>query len=74
MLEGIIEVLIVGLLTGLVGIIWIIVRDCFDDDHSPNDSRQESASPDHHDGEEPYALSSRQPKADVGVLAVHREG
>ena len=63
MVSVIIEVMIVGLLTGLVGIIWIIVRNCFDDDRYPNDNRQESASPDPHDREEPHDRSSRQPKA-----------
>ena len=33
MAQVIIEVIIVGLFTGLVGIIWIVIRDCFDDDH-----------------------------------------
>ena len=33
------EVGIVGLLTGLVGIIWMIVRSSFDDDHNPDDNR-----------------------------------
>ncbi|MEO6307283.1 MAG: hypothetical protein ABIO96_06560 [Nitrospiraceae bacterium] len=33
MAQIILEVLIVGLFTGLVGIIWMIVRDCFDDGH-----------------------------------------
>jgi hypothetical protein len=63
MVQVIIELMIVGLLTGLVGIIWIIVRDCFDDDHYPNDNRQESASPVHHDGAEPHERSSWQAKA-----------
>jgi hypothetical protein len=63
MVSVIIEVMIVGLLTGLVGIIWIIVRNCFDDDRHPNDNRQESASPVHHDGEKPHEHSSWQSKA-----------
>ena len=63
MVSVIIEVMIVGLLTGLVGIIWIIVRNCFDDDRYPNDNRQESASPVHHDGEKPHEHSSWQSKA-----------
>jgi hypothetical protein len=61
--QVIIEVMIVGLLTGLVGIIWIIVRDCFDDDHYPSDNRHESASPVHHGGEEPHERPSWQAKA-----------
>ena len=32
MAQVIIEVLIVGLFTALVGIVWMVVRDCFDDD------------------------------------------
>ena len=41
MVQVIVEVVIVGLLTGLVGIIWMIVRSRFDDDHYPDDNRQE---------------------------------
>lgn len=33
MVQVIIEVAIIGLLTGLVGIIWMIVRHNFDGDH-----------------------------------------
>ena len=33
MTQLILEVLIVGLFTALVGIVWIVVRDCFDDNH-----------------------------------------
>jgi hypothetical protein len=29
----------VALLTGLVGIIWLVVHDIFDDGHSHNDNR-----------------------------------
>jgi hypothetical protein len=54
----IIQVLIAGLLTGLVGIIWMVVRDIFG-----RDKRQGSASPDHHDGEEPHDRSLRRSKA-----------
>ena len=32
MAQVIIEVLVVGLFTALVGIVWMVVRDCFDDD------------------------------------------
>jgi hypothetical protein len=33
MVQAIIEVATIGLLTGLVGIIWMIVRHSFDGDH-----------------------------------------
>ena len=39
MVQVITEVGIVGLLAGLVGIIWMIVRSSFDDAHSPDDNR-----------------------------------
>jgi hypothetical protein len=39
MVQAIVQVLIVGLLTGLVGIIWLIVHDFFEDGHYPNDNR-----------------------------------
>ncbi|HSL03124.1 MAG TPA: hypothetical protein VK901_06255 [Nitrospiraceae bacterium] len=41
MVQLIIEVVIVGLLTALVWIIWMVVRASFDDDHYPDDKRQE---------------------------------
>jgi flagellar basal body-associated protein FliL len=64
-----IQVLIAGLLTGLVVIVWMVVHDIFG-----RDKRQGSASPDHHDGEESHEGSSQQSKADIGALAVRREG
>jgi hypothetical protein len=64
-----IEILIAGLLIGLVGIICMVVHDIFG-----RDKRQGSASPDYHDGEESHEGSSPQSKADIGVLAVRREG
>ena len=39
MVQVITEVGIVGLLAGLVGIIWMIVRSSLDDTHSPGDNR-----------------------------------
>ena len=74
MVQAIIELVIVGLLTGLVGIIWMIVRDNFNDDHAPDDNRHAAGlSPNHHDGEESYDRTDRQVHADRGVLAVHRK-
>ena len=69
-----IQVLIAGLLTGLVVIIWMVVHDVFGSNHHADDKRQGSAAPDHHDGEESHEGSSRQSKADIGELAVRREG
>jgi hypothetical protein len=39
MVQTIIQVLIVGLLAGLVGIIWLIIRRSFDDQPSLDDKR-----------------------------------
>jgi hypothetical protein len=39
MVQVILQVLIVGLLTGLVGIIWMIARNSLTDDHDPDDER-----------------------------------
>jgi hypothetical protein len=39
MVQTIIQVLIVGLLAGLVGIIWLIIRRSFDDDRYLDDKR-----------------------------------
>jgi hypothetical protein len=39
MIQLLVQVLIVALLTGLVGIIWLVVRDTFGDDHHTNDNR-----------------------------------
>ena len=50
------------LLMGLVGFIWVIVLDILGDGHHPHDKRQESPSPEPHDGEDPHERSSRQPK------------
>ncbi|HEV8327545.1 MAG TPA: hypothetical protein VGQ08_08670 [Nitrospiraceae bacterium] len=55
---------IVGvLLTGLMGLIWVIVLDLLGDDHHSHDNRQENPSPEPHDGEESHEVSPRQPKA-----------
>jgi hypothetical protein len=57
------EVLIVGLITGLVGVIWIIVRDCFDDDHDSGVNPLEGTPlPEQHDQEEPHKHSPRHSK------------
>jgi len=53
------------LLTGLVGLIWVIVLDILGGDHHPRDNRQGNPSPEQHDGEEPHEASPRQPKVAV---------
>jgi hypothetical protein len=54
---------IVGvLLTGLMGLIWVIVLDLLGDDRHSHDSRQENLSPEPHDGEEPHESSPRKSK------------
>ena len=40
MVQLILQVLIVGLIAGLVGIIWMVVRHSFDDDYFFDDNRQ----------------------------------
>ena len=52
------EILIVGLFTGLVGIIWMIVRDCFADDRDSG-VKQIGGTPlsEPHDQEEPHKHS-----------------
>jgi hypothetical protein len=50
MIPVILQLLIAGLLIGLVGIIWMVTRDIFGDDHHSHNKRQESGSLDHHDG------------------------
>lgn len=60
----ILEVLIVGLIAGLAGIIWIIVRNYFNDSHDFENNRLEGIPlPEPHDGETPQEHSSRQSKA-----------
>ena len=39
MVQTIVQVLIVGLLAGLAGIIWLIIRHSFDDEHYLDDKR-----------------------------------
>jgi len=39
MIQLIIQVLIVGLITMMAGIIWIVARDIFGDDHHVDDKR-----------------------------------
>ena len=57
------EILIVGLFTGLVGIIWMIVRDCFDDDHDSGVNRlEETLLSEPHDGEKAHEHSSSHSK------------
>ena len=64
---GVPLVIVWVLLMGLGGLLWAML-DFFGDDHHAEDKRQESASPDPHDREEPHDCSSRQPKADVAYL------
>jgi hypothetical protein len=73
MVPVILQLLIAGLFIGLVGIICMVARDIFGDDHHSHHKRQESASLDHHDGRTPSDRSSRESKTDVGELAVRRE-
>ena len=40
MVQIILQVLIVGLLTAMAGIIWVIVRHSFDDDLYSDDNQQ----------------------------------
>lgn len=54
--------IIVMLLIGLVGLIWVIVLDILGDGHHPRDKQQGSASPEPHDGEEAHKRASRQSK------------
>jgi len=64
MIQVMLEVLIIGLFTMVAGIIWLVVRDTFGDDHSPDDNRQAgNPSPEPRDGEEPPERSSPQSKA-----------
>ena len=54
---------IVGvLLTGLMGLVWVIVLDLLGDDHHSHDNRQENPSPEPHDGEESHEVSPRKSK------------
>jgi hypothetical protein len=50
------------LLTGLMGLIWVIVLDLLGDDHHSHDKRQENPFPEPHDGEKPHEGSSPQSK------------
>jgi hypothetical protein len=58
MTQLILEVLIVGLFTALVGIVWMVVRDCFDDDQDSG-VKQLGGTPlsEPHDQEEPHKHS-----------------
>ena len=57
------EILIVGLFTGLVGIIWMIVRDYFDDDPCSTDKLiRGTPLSEPHDGEKPHEHSSSHSK------------
>jgi hypothetical protein len=54
---------IVGvLLTGLMGLLWVIVLDLLSDDRHPRESRQGTPSPEPQDGVEPPEISPRKSK------------
>jgi hypothetical protein len=60
----ILEVVIVGLIAGLAGIIWMTVRSYFNDDHYSKDNRLgETPLAEQHDREEPHKHSPPQSKA-----------
>jgi len=54
--------IILVLLAGLVGIIWVIALDILGDNHRPHDNRKQNPSPEPHDGEKAHEDSSRQSK------------
>ena len=63
MVQLILQVLIVGLFAGLAGIIWMVVRHSFDDDHVFDDNRlggHPSSTPSN--GNDPDEPSPRQSK------------
>jgi flagellar basal body-associated protein FliL len=63
MVQIILQVLIVGLLTAMAGIIWVIVRHSFDDDLYSDDNQQGgSPSSEPSNGKDPHKPSSRQSK------------
>ena len=63
MVQVILQVLIVGLITGMVGIIWVIARHSFDDDHYSDGERQRGSPPSEpSDGKDPHERSSPQSK------------
>jgi hypothetical protein len=63
MVQIILQVLIVGLLTAMAGIIWVIVRHSFDDDLYSDDNQQGGGpSPEPSTGKDPHEPSSRQSK------------
>ena len=54
--------IIVLLLAGLVGLIWVMVLDTLGDRHHSHDKQQGSSSPESHDGEKAHEGSPRQSK------------
>ena len=59
MVQLILQVLIVWMIAGLVGIIWLVVRHSFDDDHYLDDTRPGgSLSSEPSDGKDPHEPSS----------------
>jgi hypothetical protein len=68
------EILIIGLLTMVVGIIVVVIHDIVNDSRSSNNKGQaEGLSSELPHWEEPHEHSSLLAKADAGVLAVRRE-
>lgn len=63
MVQVILQVFIVGLLTTMAGIIWVIVRHSFDDDLYSDDNEQGGSPPSEpSNGNHPHEPSSRQSK------------
>lgn len=56
------QAIIVVLLAGLVGLIWVMVLDTLGGSDHSHDKRQGSALPEARDGEELYQRSSKQSK------------
>ena len=63
MVQLILQVLIVGMIAGLVGIIWMVVRHSFDDDYFFDNNRQGgSPSSEQGIGKDPHEHPSRHSK------------
>ena len=66
MVQTIVQLLIMGLLTALVGIIWFIVRDIFEVDHCPSEAGlAKTSAPEPYNEEELHEPSSQQSKIAV---------
>ena len=63
MVQITLQVLIVGLITTMAGIIWVIARHSFDDDLYSDDNEQGGIPPsDPSNGKDPHEPRSRQSK------------